>query len=154
MARMHTGKHGKSKSRKPAIENAVIQENAPSKEEAVKLIVGYAKQGMHHAAIGQKLRDEHNIPYVKQYFGKRLYEVLEENSVQGDLPQDFLDLLKSAVKLRRHLAKNKNDKHNRTSLNRIESKIWRMTKYYKRTGALPVDWKYDPEKAALIVKGS
>ena len=154
MARMHTGKHGKAKSRKPVAEQVVIPEGAPSKEEAAKLIADYAKQGMHHAAIGQKLRDEHSIPYIKHYFGKRLHVVLEEEKVAGEYPQDFMDLLKRAVKIRRHLAKNKNDKHNTTSLRRVESKIWRMTKYYKMTGAIPEDWKYDPEKAALIVKGS
>ena len=115
MARMHTGKHGKAKSRKPVAEQVVIPEGAPSKEEAAKLIADYAKQGMHHAAIGQKLRDEHSIPYIKHYFGKRLHVVLEEEKVAGEYPQDFMDLLKRAVKIRRHLAKNKNDKHNTTS---------------------------------------
>ncbi|RLJ09834.1 MAG: 30S ribosomal protein S15, partial [Candidatus Aenigmatarchaeota archaeon] len=31
-------------------------------------------------------------------------------------------------------------------------KIRRLVKYYKRKKVLPPDWKYDPERAKLIVK--
>ena len=52
-----------------------------------------------------------------------------------------------------NLEKNHNDTHNKVRLIRTESKIWRLTKYYKRRGVLPADWAYDPKTAALLVKG-
>ena len=136
MARMHTGKHGKSKSRKPAMEPGTRPEGLTlSDEQIVKLVVDYAKQGTRQAQIGQRLKDEHSVPYIKQ-----------------DIPQDMMDLLTKAIKLRRHIERNHNDIHNKTSLHRVEAKIWRLSNYYKDNGQLPSDWKYDPVKVALLIK--
>ncbi|MEM0094817.1 MAG: 30S ribosomal protein S15 [Candidatus Micrarchaeaceae archaeon] len=154
MARMHTRKHGKSKSRKPAVEiGSMPQGLAMSKDEVRKIIVSYAKQNMPEQLIGQKLKDEHKVLYLKQLFGKRLTKVLEEEGVRREIPQDLLYLLKKAVVIRNHLAANHKDTYNRIRLSRVESKIWRLTKYYKRKGVLPESWRYDHEKAALLVKG-
>ncbi len=151
---MHTGRHGKSQSRKPDVEIGSVPEGfTGTKAEIDEAIVSYAKQGMHQAMIGQKLRQEKGLPYVKQLYGKRLGVILKEKGHSPQYPQDFFDLLKRATILRRHLEKNHNDVHNRVRLNRIEAKIWRLTKYYKRSGALPIEWKYEPEKVALLIKG-
>ncbi len=153
MARMHTGKHGKSKSRKPDVELGSKPEGLElSESEITKLIVQYAKQGMHQAQIGQTLKEKHNVPYIKQIYKKRLHPILVENGFKSDLPQDLLDLLKRAITLRRHIEKNHNDVHNKTSLARVEAKIWRLSNYYKDNRVLPSDWKYDPAKVALIIK--
>ncbi|MEM3839465.1 MAG: 30S ribosomal protein S15 [Candidatus Micrarchaeaceae archaeon] len=153
MARMHTGRHGKSKSRKPDVEIGTAPEGfAGTKQDIDQAITEYAKQGMHQALIGQKLKEEKGLPYVKQLYGKRLSVILKEKGYALQFPQDFFDLLKRATVLRKHLEKNRNDVHNRIRLTRIESKIWRLSKYYKRTGALPADWKYEPEKVALLIK--
>ncbi len=153
MARMHTGRHGKSKSRKPAMEPGKRPEELKlSDEEIVKLIVDYAKQGKPQALIGQMLKEKHGVPYIKQQFNKRLNAILVENGVKADIPQDLMDLLKRAITLRRHIERNHNDAHNKTSLGRVESKIWRLSNYYKRTGDMPSDWKYDPVKVALLIK--
>ena len=148
---MHTGHHGKSKSRKPEPESVNVPQDF-NKEEVEKVIVEYAKKGMTGSQIGQNLKDKHNVPYVKQYFGKRLVTILKANKVAGDIPQDMMDLLRRAVIMRRHIEKNHNDVHNKVRLRRVEAKIWRLTKYYKRTGALPVTWKYEPDKVALLIK--
>ena len=37
-------------------------------------------------------------------------------------------------------------------LRSIESKIWRLTKYYIRKGSLPQGWRYDAKQAKLIIK--
>ena len=153
MARMHTGKHGKAKSRKPDVPLGTRPEGlAISNDEIIKLIVGYAKQGKHQAEIGQVLKKEHNVPYVKQVFEKRLGVILAESGFKRDIPQDMMDLLTKAIMLRRHIERNHNDIHNKTSLHRVEAKIWRLGNYYKRNGQLPPDWKYDPVKVALIIK--
>ncbi len=148
---MHTGRKGKAKSRKPEAESVNVPQDFNA-GEVEKTVVEYAKKGTHQALIGQMLKEKHNVPYVKQYFGKRLGTILEANKVEGDFPQDMLDLFKRAVKVRRHLAKNHNDVHNKVRLTRIEAKIWRLTKYYKRTGVLPAGWTYEPEKVALMIK--
>lgn len=151
---MHTGGHGRAKSRKPEVKIGVAPEGlAQSKEELEEAIVGYAKQNMHQAQIGQMLKEKHGVMYVRQVFGKRLGEILGEKGVANAYPQDFLDLIKKAVVMRSHITKNNKDTYSKIRLKRIESKIWRLTKYYKRVGAIPLEWKYDPEQAALIVKG-
>ena len=153
MARMHTGKHGKSKSRKPDVPMGTRPEGLElNDEQIVRLVVDYAKQGMHQAQIGQKLKTEHSVPYIKQVFGKRLTNILNESGFKQEIPQDMMDLLTKAINLRRHIERNHNDVHNKTSLHRVEAKIWRLSNYYKDNGRLPSDWKYDPVKVALIIK--
>ena len=152
MARMHTGKHGKAKSRKPDEASVTAEGLDKGSSEIVKEISEYARQGMHQARIGQMLKEKHKVPYIKHALGKRLGAVLEESGFKKEIPQDMLDLLTRAIKLRRHIERNHNDIHNKTSLHRCEAKIWRLSNYYKETGKLPADWKYDPEKVALIIK--
>lgn len=154
MARMHTGKHGKSKSRKPDVEVGGMPDNVKlTREEIDEKIANYAKQGLSPALIGQYLKDRDNVPYIKQIYGKRLVAILKEKKLATELPPDMLDLMRKAVNMRKHLSTNRQDVHNNLRLVRVESKIWRLTKYYKKEGRLPGNWRYDPEKAALIIKG-
>jgi small subunit ribosomal protein S15 len=151
MARMHTKKHGKSKSRKPIGEAVTKQEvDRGSLDIAIEK---YAKQGMSPALIGLKLKSEHNVPYIKAHMGKRLVGILKEKKLSGSIPADMFDLMKKAVKMHKHLERNKQDQHNFTVLHRIESKINRLSKYYRRQGTLPEKWKYDPKEAELLIKG-
>lgn len=153
MARMHTGKHGKSKSRKPDVELGTKPEGLElSDEDITKLIVEYAKQGTSQQMIGQKLKEKHNVPYIRQIYKRRLSAILKENGFKTDIPQDLLDLLKRSVTLRKHIEKNHNDVHNKTALARVEAKIWRLSNYYKDEKVLPAEWKYDPATVALIIK--
>ena len=151
---MHSKKHGKAKSRKPVVELGTMPaDSSVTKEQVEELIVKYAKQGMGPAAIGEKLKLEHNVPYVRQYTGKRLLEILKEKKLAPQIPSDLMDLMRTAVTMRAHLGKNKQDVYNTVRLKRIESKIWRLTRYYVREGALPDAWKYDPKQAELLIKG-
>lgn len=154
MARMHSKKRGKAKSRKPIVDSSEFGNGAGdlSKEEIGKLAASYARQGMSPAAIGEKLKKEHGIPYVKQATGVRLVNLLKDNGVSSDIPHDMLDLMTRAVRMRKHLEKNKQDVYNRIRLMRVESKLFRLSRYYVREGVLPSGWKYDPAKAELIVK--
>jgi small subunit ribosomal protein S15 len=152
MARMHSKKHGKAKSRKPVVELGKPPEGVSSKQ-VEELVVSYAKQGVPQAMIGEKLKKEHGILYVKQATGKRMHQILDEHKVAPQIPQDLLDLMKRAVGMRAHIERNKQDIHNTVRLHRAESKIWRLTRYYVREGKLPENWKYDPNEAALIIKG-
>ena len=62
------------------------------------------------------------------------------------------NLIKKAVQLHYHMGKNKRDYTSKRGLELTESKIRRLAKYYKKEGMLPVDWKYDVDKARLLVK--
>jgi len=152
MARMHTKKKGKSASRKPLMENAKDESGIP-REQIEELIASYAKQGMDPALIGEKLKREHKVLYVRQATGKRMLQILHEKKLSGDIPSDMLQLMKKAVGIRAHLNTNKKDVHARIRLGRVESKIWRLTKYYLGEGRLPKGWRYDPATAELLIKG-
>ncbi len=155
MARMHTKRKGKSKSRKPVLDKGSFGNGSEGmqKEEVEKLILDYAKQGMAPAAIGEKLKKEHGVKYVRQAIGLRMNEFLKQKGAAHKFPSDMLDLMTKAVRIRRHLESNKQDVYGRVRLIRIEAKILRLSRYYGREGVLPSGWKYNPREAELIVKG-
>jgi small subunit ribosomal protein S15 len=152
MARMHSKKHGKSKSRKPVSDTATAPEI--SDKEIMNIIEGHAKKGMSQTLIGQKLKDEHEVKYIKHTMGKRLGAILEEIGYKQQIPQDLMDLMKKAVNINNHLSANSHDIDNRIRMKKIESKIWRLTKYYIGTGKLPSTWRYDPKQAELLIKST
>jgi len=123
-----------------------------SKEDVEKLVVKLAKEGYLPSMIGLILRDSYGIPSVKEITGKSITQILEENGIKLEIPEDLLNLLKRAVKLHSHLKIHRKDKHSERGLILIESKIHRLVKYYKRVGKLPKEWKYDPEIAKVIVQ--
>jgi small subunit ribosomal protein S15 len=151
MARMHSRRKGKSGSKRPPIKTAPAWASK-QKKECEKLVVELAKEGNPPASIGLKLRDSYGIPDVKALTGKSVTEILEENKLTPELPEDLMNLMKKAVNLRKHLDKNQRDLHNQRSLDLTESKIKRLQKYYKKKGVLPEKWFYNPEEAALLVK--
>ena len=53
--------------------------------------------------------------------------------------------------MRKHLASNKKDLHNRRWLQLTENKIRRLAKYYRGTGRLPQNWQYKPETAEMLI---
>ncbi|MEM5870871.1 MAG: 30S ribosomal protein S15 [Candidatus Aenigmatarchaeota archaeon] len=123
-----------------------------SKEEVEKLVVKLAREGYMPSMIGLILRDSYGIPNVKEITGKNILQILEKNDIRLEIPEDLLNLMKRAVRLREHLSIHKKDKSSQRGLILIESKIRRLEKYYKRVGKLPKDWKYDPETAKIIVQ--
>lgn len=140
MARMHARRRGKSGSKRP------ISRLPPSwlkitPEEVEALVVKYAKEGYPPSLIGVILRDRHSVPLVKQVTGKTVKKILEENDVKPSIPEDLMNLLERARRMRVHLEKNKSDKYNRHRLQLVEAKIHRLVKYYKRIGELPKDWE-------------
>jgi small subunit ribosomal protein S15 len=150
MARMHTGKKGKSSSKKPSYDFAPSWVSF-SKEEIESLIIKLLKEGKIESEIGLILRDQYGVPSVKRVTGKKLTAILREKKSENKYPSDLIQLIKRAVRMRNHLKNNKKDLSNTNSLKRVESKIMRVVKYY-RGKKLPKDWKYEPEKAALLVK--
>lgn len=152
---MHTKKKGKAKSRKPVVELGKPPQGAKVAPKRIEdLAVEYAKQGMAPAAIGERLKREHEVLYIKQHTGKRLVQMLADRGIRPQIPSDLMDLMKKAVNMHEHLASNKQDTYSAIRLRRVESKIWRLTKYYTREGRLPEGWRYNPEQAKLQIKGN
>ncbi len=147
---MHSKKHGKSKSKKPLAEAITAPEM--DRKEIEKIIKDYAKKGVPPAMIGQRLKDEHKVLYIRDAIGMPLAAFLKENKLSTSIPTDLLSLMKKAVNINNHLSINKHDNNNSLRMKRMEAKIWRLTKYYIRKGELPAGWRYDPKQAELIIK--
>ena len=151
MARMHSGRKGKSGSKKPAkAEKAEWVEL--SIKEIEQLIIQLANAGNTAAKIGIILRDQHGIPSTKKITKKRIQKILEEHKLLEDTPRDLLNLIKRSVDLHKHMEKNKKDQTAKRGYQLTVSKIRRLAKYYIKEKKLTQGWIYTPEKAALMVK--
>ena len=64
----------------------------------------------------------------------------------------MFDLIKRATSLQTHLKDHRKDLSNRRGLELIESRIRRLSRYYKSRGVLPSDWDYSLKLAELQVK--
>jgi ribosomal protein S15P/S13E len=119
-------------------------------EEVEALIVKLAKEGNSPSRIGTILRDNHAIPLSKSITGKTITKILKGADLAPALPEDLSALVKKAESLTLHYEKNRRDLHNKRSLQMIEAKIHKLSRYYKRAGALPQNWKYEPKIASLV----
>jgi small subunit ribosomal protein S15 len=151
MSRMHSSAKGASGSKKP------YKKAAPSwiryKPKEVEMLVSkMAKDGKTTSVIGQTMRDTYGIPDVKTVTGKRITAILKEKKMTSDVPEDLRALIRRAALIRRHLEGNKLDKTAERGLALCESKIKRLVKYYKTSGRMPVEWKYDPSKASTYLE--
>ena len=150
MARMHSRDKGKSGSNKP------ITKKVPSwvthkTKEVEKLVVKLAKEGNSTAKIGLYLRDSYGIPNVKLITKRNISEILKAEKIYPEIPEDLMDLIRKAVIIRKHRKDNHKDNTSKRGLQLTESKINRLSKYYKKTNILSKDWKYDPSNIGLLV---
>ena len=145
---MHSRKKGKSRSNK--VQRSKIPEwvNYTS-DEVEEFIEKLAKGGASPSKIGMVLSDQYGIPDVRVITNKKLTQILSEKKLSYKIPEDLRNLIQRATTLRHHLKAHVKDKHSGHGLKLIESKIHRLSKYYKSTGRLPESWRYDPEKARL-----
>ena len=150
MARMYSGRKGKSGSHKPAQKKAPWVKYKP--REVEEIVGKLAKQGSGSAEIGLVLRDQYGIPSVRAITKKKMQHIMKDQGATQELPEDLYSLLKLTVKLKTHLERNKHDRYSKRGLELAESKIRRLAKYYKEKKILPEKWQYDPEKAKLLVK--
>jgi small subunit ribosomal protein S15 len=151
MAKLHSKKKGKSGSNPPRKEGEP-EWSSYSKEEAAEIIRKLAREGVPPAKIGLILRDQYGIPLVERTLGMSMLEFLEKEALLPKFPEDLLSLIKRAVGMRAHLKQNRADTHNTVKLLHVESKIHRLSKYYRKNKRIPAGWTYDPETAALLIK--
>jgi small subunit ribosomal protein S13e len=55
------------------------------------------------------------------------------------------------VAVRKHLERNRKDKDSKFRLILIESRIHRLSRYYKSVGVLAPTWKYESATASTLV---
>jgi small subunit ribosomal protein S15 len=151
MAKLHSKKHGKS-GRKRAKAKVASKWVDYSEKEVKEIIAELAKKGTAPTMMGVILRDQYAVPAVKPILGKTLNDHLSAENLLPQYPDDLINLIRKAVRMRNHLKASKADTHGKVKLLHVESKIHRLVKYYTRNGRLPEGWKYDAESAALLVK--
>lgn len=123
-----------------------------SKDEVEKLIMKLAKDGLPAAKIGLVLRDEHAVPNVRLATGKSVMEIMKENDLTPNIPDDLTALMRKALNVDTHMTENPKDNATKRSLQLIESRIRRLVKYYKRMGILPAAWTYSLTTAELQIE--
>jgi len=147
LARLYSGKRGSSGSTRP------VSRRPPSwfkyePEEVEALVSKLSKGGNSPSIVGQLLRDRYGIPLVSQVTQKRLERLLPPEA-RPRIPEDLENLVKKATRTARHLEKNRKDYPNKRDLALIESKIHRLSSYYRSAGRLPKEWDYKPVAASL-----
>ncbi len=150
MARMYSRKKGKSGSTRP-IDSKKKSWLRYDAKEVEALILKIAKDVNRPSQIGAILRDSYGIPDVKVVTKKKISEILEKNKMASELPEDLASLIRRELAILSHLEENHKDQTAKRGLILTEGKIKRLVKYYKNTGRLAKDWKYDREKAKLLV---
>jgi len=156
MARMYARRRGKSGSTRPI--SSSLRETAPewvdiTAKEVEKKVVELYERGQSTSEIGILLRDNYGVPSVAEVTGKKATAILKEQGIAGQLPEDLQNLMRTALRLRKHLGVNKHDVHNKRALQLAESKIRRLGKYYRKEHVLPEGWKYKPEIAEFDLRG-
>ncbi|MFA5796838.1 MAG: 30S ribosomal protein S15 [Candidatus Woesearchaeota archaeon] len=150
MARKYSGAKGKAGSKTP-VKAVVPSWNRYGTREVEMLILKLKKEGKTPSQIGLYLRDVYGVPDVKILTGKSMTTILKEKGALDVLPEDLSFMMKKLIMIKKHLDDNKQDKVGLRGLQITESKINALVKYYKRTGRLPAEWKYDVNKAKLYV---
>ena len=149
MARMHARRKGKAGSTRP-LRSKHPEWSALKPREIEGQIIELAKNEKSSSEIGMILRDQFAVPDVKLATGKKVTTVMRANGFKSDIPEDMTNLIRTALKIRKHLETNHKDIKNRRNLQLTESKIRRLMKYYHRQNKLPTGWKYSPAQAKLM----
>lgn len=149
MARMHARRKGKSGSTHP-IRDKHPEWSSLNPREIESRVIELAKSGKSTSEVGMILRDQYAVPDIKTATGKSISQILENNNMKSEIPEDLRNLIRTALKLKKHLDTNKKDLKNKRNLHLTESKIRRLTKYHHSEGRLPEGWKYSPEQAKLM----
>ncbi|MBI5253245.1 MAG: 30S ribosomal protein S15 [Euryarchaeota archaeon] len=150
MSRMHSGKRGKSGSTRP-YRTSPPEWAEYQPQEIENLILKLAKKGENPSMIGTTLRDQYGVPNVKLISKERITKILDKK-MKREIPEDLMNLIRTAVNLEKHHAANPHDTTAKRGMQLAESKIKRLAKYYVREGRLPAGWAYDLAKAKLLVK--
>ena len=148
---MHSKGKGASGSSKPHSQSPPEWSNS-DKKEVEELILQLSEEGNSNASIGTILRDKHGVPNVSLVTGERISQTLERLGKSGKLPEDLMSLMRRALRLIDHLSQNSKDIHNRRQLELCESKIRRLSRYYRENNQIDSDWTYKRDQLRLMVE--
>ena len=115
------------------------------------LVMKLAKEGKTASEIGMMLRDMYGIPDVKLVTQKKITAILKEKSLSPQIPDDITALIRKRIALQKHFDENHKDMPAKRGLRITDSKINRLVKYYKKSGRLPLEWKFNPSQASMYV---
>jgi small subunit ribosomal protein S15 len=153
MARMHTRRRGQSSSKRPStLRIPEWMEKEKDAQWVEAKVIELAKAGNTPSMIGKILRDQYGVPLVRMITGKRVMDILRENDLERSVPEDLRNMIAKAATIRRHMEENKTDFVSKRGLQLAESKIHRLSKYYRKKKILPADWKYSPDQAAVLLR--
>ncbi|SPN97027.1 40S ribosomal protein S13 [Cephalotrichum gorgonifer] len=150
MGRLHSKGKGISSSTIPYSRNAPAWLKT-SPDQVAEQICKLAKKGAAPSQIGVILRDAHGIAQVKTITGNKILRILKSHGLAPELPEDLYNLIKKAVAVRKHLERNRKDKDGKFRLILIESRIHRLSRYYRKAGNLPPNWRYESATASTLV---
>jgi len=119
-------------------------------EEVESLVIKLAKEGNSTSKIGTVLRDQYSSPLVKPITGKTITKILKSAELAPTMPEDLANLIRKAENLGVHYEKNHSDLCNKRALQIIEAKVHKLSRYYKRIGVLPKNWKYEAKIASVV----
>jgi small subunit ribosomal protein S15 len=151
MARLHAHRKGKSGSTRPFLK-ANPEWVAVEKGDLEATIFRLHQEGLSAAAIGVRLRDGFGVPNIRLATGQSVMEILRAKGAKFAIPDDLAGLIKRAANLQTHLKEHGKDLSNKRGLHLIESKIRRLSRYYKDRGILPESWDYSLKLSELQVK--
>jgi small subunit ribosomal protein S13e len=114
-------------------------------------IIALARKDMKPSQIGVLLRDNYGIPQVSSITRSKILYILSKNNLAPAIPEDLYALIKKAVSMRKHLEKHRKDKDSKYRLILVESRIYRLARYYKRAEKLPANWKYQSKTASALI---
>lgn len=120
-------------------------------DDVTDQIFKLARKGLTPSQIGVILRDSFGVAQVRFITGNKILRILKAKGLAPDLPEDIYFLIKKAVSMRKHLERNRKDKGCKFRLILVESKIHRLSRYYKKKSVLPPTWKYDSATASTLV---
>ncbi len=151
MAKLYSKSRGKSGSHKP-VDKTVPSWVSYKAPEVEQLIVKLVKQEHSSSKIGLILRDSYGIPSVKALLGKSIMQVIKEKKLAKSLPEDLTNLIQKHIAEMKHMEGNHHDMVGNRGVQLTESKIKRLTKYYKAKKVIPDNWTYDKTQAKLYLE--
>lgn len=142
MSRMHSDGRGESGSDKP-VSKKVPRWVDYDEEEVIDLVVKLRENGNSPSEIGLKLRDQYGIPSVREITGKKITEILEDEEIEPEIPEDLQNLLDRAESIQDHLADNPKDQQAQRNMELTEAKIRKVANYHRENGNIDESWEYE-----------
>ncbi|KAG9393817.1 Ribosomal protein S15 [Carpediemonas membranifera] len=150
MGRMHSNGKGVAQSAIPYNRSAPEWAKMTT-EELNTIIAGMARKGVNPSRIGTILRDQHGVGQIHAVTGNKIVRMLRSQGLAPEIPEDLYMMIKRAVSIRKHIERNPRDKDSKYRLILIESRIHRLSRYYRATKKVAPSFKYEAATANQIV---